>query len=162
MPKPNTYSKKQIILHWVVFVLIAMQFIMHEGIEKLWDKIEQGQSFVMTPAAGAHLGGGMLVFSLMVWRFVLRRKHGVPEEPQSMSKLMRLGATLAHWAFYILILLIVASGMSAWFGQILPAAEAHEAMTGALFFLIIGHALAALYHHFVVKDDVLKRMLKST
>jgi cytochrome b561 len=38
-------------------------------------------------------------------------------------------------------------------------AELHEALNIGLLLLIIGHALAAFFHHFVHKDDTLRRML---
>jgi cytochrome b561 len=39
--------------------------------------------------------------------------------------------------------------------------EAHEWLGNAIFFLVGIHALAALWHHYVLKDDTLRRMLNT-
>ena len=39
------------------------------------------------------------------------------------------------------------------------AEEAHEIFGVSAYLFIAVHALAALYHHYLVKDDTLKRML---
>ena len=38
------------------------------------------------------------------------------------------------------------------------AMEVHEALSFMLAWVIAGHVMAALYHHFIRKDNILKRM----
>ena len=83
----------------------------------------------------------------------------------------------AHWAFYVVILLIVASGMgtAAFTGLIeivfqgsgaplpenfddVPPLGAHEFGAAILFLLVIGHVVAALYHQYWLKDGLFSRM----
>jgi cytochrome b561 len=40
-----------------------------------------------------------------------------------------------------------------------PVQEVHEVLANGLVILAMLHAVAALAHHFVLKDDVLRRML---
>jgi len=39
------------------------------------------------------------------------------------------------------------------------AAEVHDTLTAALLFVVVVHIAAALRHHFLLHDDVLRRML---
>ena len=39
------------------------------------------------------------------------------------------------------------------------AAEVHEVLTMTLLIVVLGHVAAALRHHFLLRDDVLRRML---
>ncbi|CAM8636051.1 Cytochrome b561, bacterial/Ni-hydrogenase [Paracoccaceae bacterium] len=48
--------------------------------------------------------------------------------------------------------------MAAWFGGIVPAADAHEVMKVALLALVGAHVLAAIWHHVWLKDGLLLRM----
>ena len=36
--------------------------------------------------------------------------------------------------------------------------EVHEVLSNALLFLALAHAAAALFHHWILRDDVLRRM----
>ena len=83
----------------------------------------------------------------------------------------------AHWAFYVVILLIVASGIGTalftglieivfqgsgaplpeYFDDV-PPLDAHEFRAAILFLLVIGHVVAALYHQYWLKDGLFSRM----
>lgn len=155
---PNSYSRTQIRLHWAVFVLIALQFIFHEGIAETWEQIEQTGTAAGGVLVLGHVAGGIAILALVVWRLALRARHGVPPPlPGTPAATARLAA-LAHGGLYALMLAMVATGAMAWFGRIEAAAEAHEVLRIALIALIALHAGAALWHHFVRRDGVLARM----
>jgi cytochrome b561 len=162
-------------LHWLmalmIFGLLALGFYMSDlplSPEKL-----QLYSW--------HKWAGVTVFVLVWLRLAWRITHRPPALPGSMSPLMQLGAHAGHLMLYALMIAIPLSGwlmssakgfQTVWFG-VLPIpdligkdkalgqslAELHEALNIGLLLLVIGHALAAAFHHFVHKDDTLRRML---
>jgi cytochrome b561 len=98
-----------------------------------------------------------------------------------MLPLVKGVAHLGHVVLYGLMIVIPVSGWlmssakgvpTVWFG-VLPLPdllekdkelghllrEVHEVLNFVLLFLLAGHAAAALKHHWVDKDDILKRML---
>jgi cytochrome b561 len=72
MTAPKGYSARQIRLHWIVTVLIVLQFVLHDPMSEAWDLIEDGQ----TPASHwlvlSHVIGGVLVLIFALWRLALR------------------------------------------------------------------------------------------
>ena len=105
----------------------------------------------------------------------------VPAPPEGESHVIQLAGNVGHWALYALMVVIPLTGwlmssakgfQTVWFG-VLPLpdllakdkalgdqlAQLHWALNVGLLLLIAGHAAAALWHHFVHKDDTLRRML---
>ena len=97
--------------------------------------------------------------------------------------MLKFSARAAHGLLYALMVLIPLSGwlmssakgfQTVWFG-VLPIPdllsrdkelgdllqEVHEILNAALMLTLSGHVVAALWHHFVLKDDTLKRMTSS-
>lgn len=129
---------------------------------------------------GWHKQLGITVFALVVLRYVWRAYNVQPHKPASLSTMQHMAAQAAHYALYGVMLAMPISGyiMSMagghgvnWFGVQLPdligknpelggiAREIHEYVGYAFWGLLALHAGAALWHHFVQKDDVLTRML---
>ena len=128
-----------------------------------------------------HKSLGIAVLAIAAFRIVWRLAHGAPPMPANMSDFERSLAIAAHHALYLLMFLVPILGWlntSAaaipvnWFGigVLPPLMEAdpglqeifeaiHEITAKLLMFLIILHIVGALKHHFVAKDDVLKRMI---
>ena len=155
------YSRIQIVLHWVVAVLIILQFAFHEWISDAWDVIEKGGTADISVLVRAHIIGGILIFLLAAHRLRVRPKTGVPTPPKNEHKMLKMVANLTHWSFYALMFALPISGAAAWFGGIGKAADAHEILRGILLALVALHVLAALAHHFVLKTDVMARMLRA-
>lgn len=130
---------------------------------------------------GIHKSIGALIliatFLRLFWRFI----NMVPELPADMPTWQKLGAHGLHVALYILMFVMPLSGwlMSSaagfqvsvfgWFllpNLIAPDAGlrallgiAHEILAYAIIALVGLHILAALKHHFIDKDTILRRML---
>lgn len=153
-----TYSRLQIALHWIIFLLIAAQFILHEPIAQAWHKIEDGLPFEFHPLIAAHVFGGLLILVLVAWRIILRVKKGAPELPAEEPAALKLAAKATHLGLYILMLLMPISGAVAWFGGVFNAAEAHEVMKALMLLLIALHIAGALYQQFVLKTNIMSRM----
>jgi cytochrome b561 len=127
-----------------------------------------------------HKWAGVTAFVLVWLRLAWRVTHRPPALPEGLSPLMRLAAHVGHVALYGLMVVIPLSGwlmssakgfQTVWFG-VLPIPdligkdkalgdllkEVHEALNWLLMLTLAGHVLAALWHHFVLKDDTLRRM----
>ncbi len=128
-----------------------------------------------------HKWAGVSVFMLVWLRLVWRVLNPPPAYPSTMSPRIKGMAHLGHAALYGLMIVIPVSGWllssakgvpTVWFG-VLPLPdllekdkelghllhEVHEALNFVLLFLLAGHVVAALKHHWIDQDDILKRML---
>jgi cytochrome b561 len=172
----QAYSSSQKALHWVLFILVIGLY----GLTYCADFFPRGD-----PNREAvwwlHISFGLLLAALVILRVGVRLLRGAPDLPASMTGIERTMAKAGHLALYALLILIPILGiLLTWFrGDALtffglftipdpfqpdrPTAgfirELHGlAANGILIFAGL-HALAALWHYFVRKDDVLQRML---
>ena len=161
-------------LHWLmalmIFGLLALGFYMSD-LPLSPDKLQY---------YSWHKWAGVTVFALVWLRLAWRITHRPPALPDSLSAPMQWAAHVGHFLLYALMIAIPLSGwlmssakgfQTIWFG-VLPIpdligkdkalgdqlAQAHWALNVGLLLLITGHAGAALWHHFVLKDDTLRRM----
>ena len=157
----DMYTKQQIILHWIVVVLIASQYLFKHEIAAAWATIRSGEDFSFHPLILLHVVGGSLILIFMIWRLVLRGLHGVPAAPNNDQFLLTIISRIVHGAFYVVIILMSLSGLAAWFGDIILAAQVHNVLKVVLLALIAMHVLAVPFHHFVLKDRIMRRMIQS-
>jgi cytochrome b561 len=127
-----------------------------------------------------HFMLGLSVLAFAVLRLIVRFTNPTPAIVPAPPKWQATIANLMHIALYGLMIgmpiagWLILSGegkIIPFFGFELPAlmapnealadqiAELHETFGKAGYFLIGLHALAGLYHHYVVKDNSLRRML---
>jgi len=162
-------------LHWVIGVLVILMLIAGRTLESL--PLDERTEVIM-----AHSGLGTLVLLLMIVRLTWRRSHPPPGPTAQMSATQVRLSLWMHRGLYVLFILqpvlgiaqatfitdyeVVAFGLIDYSG--LAASDAGLARTfhilhglnaTILSVLVIGHILAGLYHHFVQKDEVLRRML---
>lgn len=161
-------------MHWLM-VLVFMGIFIAVNLIDVFPKGSDSRQI----AKNVHFSFGLLVFGLF-WLRVAFRLLGntpaiVPAPPVWQEKLAKLGH-LALYAIMVLMPLVGWAALSAFgkpipfFGMELPALmaenkelgrtikEVHEAGGNLAYFLIGGHALAALYHHYFMKDNTLRRM----
>lgn len=160
MSAPSSYSRTQIRIHWGIAILILVQMVSKFAIGPAWEAYEKGLEFTgITPIL--HVIPGVLVLLLVIVRLILRFRHGVPDPVEGGSPLQEKAAKAVHVALYVLLFLIPASGVAAWFGGVMQAVDAHEVFFKALLALTLLHAIAAIYHQHVLKDGLMSRMMKS-
>lgn len=154
MKVTSGYSGAQIALHWLIAGGVLFNYIVSSGMGRaLRQRLEAGE----VPVGGPHVWVGAAVMVLMVLRIALRLLRGGPApEPGVMGK----AALAVHGLLYLLMLAVPASGAVAWFGGVRAAGDPHGMLANLLILLAGVHALAALFHHYVMKDGVLKRMLR--
>lgn len=129
------------------------------------------------PVLRLHMAGGMLILALTVLRAVTRKFTARPAPIRTGHRLADSLAPLAHFGFYALILLMVGTGYATGIIAGLPAIvfansgdplppsfaayptfTAHFYLALVLLALIALHIAAALYHHVVRQDGLLRRM----
>lgn len=160
-PVRNGYSATQIAIHWIIAVLVVLQFAFRESMEEAWDAFKErgdpslGGSLVVQ----AHVWGGLAVLAFALWRLWLRQTRGVPAAPSEEPAPLRLAAHVTHVTLYALMLAMPLSGAATWFGGLWVAEELHGLLVVPLFFLVILHVLGSLFQHFYLKTNVLKRIV---
>jgi cytochrome b561 len=152
------YSKLQISLHWLVALLVVAQFVFHDGIAGAWDGFLEGKPAGFNPLVMGHVVGGALILALVLWRVVIRKRQGPVAPVAGTSKMMAQVTHLGHLALYAVLVLMALSGSGAWFGEVERAAQVHSLLRFAVLALVAGHFAASLYHHFWLKDGLLRRM----
>ena len=158
---PKGYSSAQIGLHWIIALLIALQFLFNEPMGEAFDSVMRGTVPPFSWAVWAHIAGGVAILALVLWRVALRRSRGVPPPPEGEGTLLGRAASLGHWALYALMVLMPVSGLVAWFGGVDTAGEAHGLMSNLMLFVLAVHVAAALWHQFWLKDHLLLRMMRA-
>ena len=177
-PTTSRYSPRLRTLPWLMAMLMALVYL----------SIEQRGVFARgSPGRGAmmqaHFWLGLVVFALAAWRLARRVSDGVPPISPPLPPWQHVPTRLLHAAFYLVLFFAmpVLGLLTMWTDDktllvpftdlALPAlmapdrALAHRLedihrWIGEAFYWVIGlHVLAALYHHFVLRDDTLRRMV---
>jgi cytochrome b561 len=170
--KAQSYGRTQIVLHWLIALMIFGLYAVGLSVD-LFDK--PVRPFVIN----LHAAFGVTLFALVVLRIAWRATHEKPPYPPDMGPLFRKAAAAGHGLLYLLMAIVPALGMRAFFLRGRPldfgvlqipspfeanrdlahqAAEFHGLMAHVLIALAVGHILAALYHQFVLRDNLLARM----
>lgn len=157
MMNSGKYSTWQITLHWMIVALMVVSFVSHEAIAAVWEKVELGETAQATVGARVHIAVGVTVFVLAIVRLLLRLRLGAPD-PLPAPPLQERASQVVHLALYAAIFLIPMSGMAAWFGGATAAADAHEILFKITMLIVLLHVVAAIYHQFVVKDGIFRRI----
>jgi cytochrome b561 len=167
------------LLHWLIVVLIAIQVTL----ALIADDLPLGMKKLAMLAR--HKSVGITILALAVIRLIWRWANPThPALPGTLKPYERVLANFTHAALYILLFAMPLSGwmMSSargfpvsWFGWVqLPdfvpknkalydaMLETHEVLAITLGLVVFLHIAAAVKHHVVLKDNVLRRMLPFT
>lgn len=171
----TNYGALSVGFHWVMVALITAVYAFME-LRGIFPKGSAGREWMKT----LHFMLGLSVLMLAAVRLLINLLDHPPGITPVPSRWQSLSARAVHYALYALMLglpllgwlLLSASGKPVpFFGLVLPPLtgenealadlleEIHEAGATFGYFLIGGHAAAALFHHYVLKDDTLRRML---
>lgn len=159
MTQPNGYTRTQILLHWATVGLVALQYLLHDGVSSAYDRALETGDYVLSAPVALHAGGGMAILILAVVRLLLRKEQGVPAAPAGEPPLFQAASKAAHLGFYALLFLLPISGAIAWGGRAEGAGSAHEALKTLLLVLIVAHVGAVVIHQVVWKTGLMRRMM---
>lgn len=154
------YARAQVALHWLTLVLLLASFVSHDWMKAAWRAVTREGAVELTVDLGTrvHVIAGISVLVLTLLRIVLRFTKGAPAPVAGQAPLITLASAIVHGLLYLVLLALPLTGMAAWFGLIETAAEVHEVLFNAGLVLLVAHVLAALFHQFVIKDNLLARM----
>jgi cytochrome b561 len=169
----NHFGLIAIILHWLMAVLIIGMLAV--GLYM----VEMPISIQKLKVYDLHKAVGLTILALACLRIIWRLSNSTPI--LNLPKLEQIAARLAHLGLYGLMLAMPLSGwlMSSaagrtpsFFGlfnvpnlvnpneQLMGLFQwAHQWLAYGLIALLTVHTLAALKHHFIDKDDILRRMI---
>lgn len=156
MKTTTGYSGIQIALHWLVAVLILVAWLSGEGAEEAMEAVEEGGAVGFVP----HVAFGLAILTLVVVRVLVRLSRGAPAAPGAPGSLSVLAADWGHRLIYLLMIAVPLGGASVFFLG-LEVGEIHGLAANLLMLVVLGHALMALYHQYVLKDGLLRRMMKA-
>ncbi|MAE21101.1 MAG: cytochrome B [Pseudomonas sp.] len=169
------YGWISILLHWCVAIAVFSMFGLGLYMVELtyYDAWYKG-------SLDLHKSAGIVLALVVIARFIWRLSNPSPRG-LSPSALENLAGHLAHLALYGLMAALFVSGylistadgqgidVFGWFsvpatltgdGQEDIAGEIHEWLAWGLISLVGLHAAAAMKHHFINRDDTLKRMCR--
>lgn len=171
----NTYGSVTRFLHWLVFLLVLIMIPLGYFMVDVPDKALRGQ------VINIHKVIGVSIFLLMLIRVLWAYNNVKPALPFQTPTWQRVIERLMHFLLYAGLIIMplsglvgaVAGGRPPHVGDInivLPISQnkelaefsfenIHNPLAIILIVLISIHILAALYHHFIKRDDVLRRML---
>ena len=161
-------------LHWFIVIAVISQLTIGLIFANLPEKDPRAGTFF-----GVHATLGLVIFLVMLGRFLWRQANPVPALPDTLKPYEKRIALANHWAFYALIiglpiggyLMVNAHGFAVpFFGIDLPKLlQKNESLADAFFYLHVGgafllmalillHVAAALRHEFLLRDNTLRRM----
>jgi cytochrome b561 len=152
------YSLAQIGLHWLVALMVPVQYLTGGSIERTHHAVHMG----MAPAYWdvvqhqLHNYAGMAIGLLMGARLVLRILQ--PPEIGAPGTWSGRAATALHHAFYAAIIGQACMGLVAsyvWFA----IAPYHVVGSRIILAMVALHLAAAIWHTLVVRDDTVDRIL---
>ncbi|MBA4325998.1 MAG: cytochrome b [Rhodobacter sp.] len=156
MKTTTGYSGIQIALHWLIAILIVTAWFTGEGAEEAMELVEEGGAAGFVP----HVALGLAILVLVVVRVLVRLSRGAPAAPGAPGSLSVLAADWGHRLIYLLMIAVPLGGAAVFFLG-LDLGRLHGQAANLLMLVVLGHALMALYHHYVLKDGLLRRMMRA-
>lgn len=164
-------------LHWLIAALILLQYGLGWIAADMRVSPQKIEWFVW------HKSVGITIFLLVILRIMWRISNPVPKPPAGTTRWQARLAWANHALLYVLLLAVPLTG---WvvsdtsripfrFFRVLDVpdflaanrvlsermGEIHEALTAALLVVAALHVAAALWHHFLRRDDTLSRMWRT-
>lgn len=169
------YDHVAMLFHWLMAAMLIAMFALGLYMTGLSFSPEKLKLYSW------HKWAGITLLALVTLRLLWRLTHRPPAMPSTMATWQRQLAHLGHLTLYVLMLAIPLSGWlmssakgvpTVFFGiwalpDLVPRDKAlgdalqslHWYLNLLLAATVAGHVLAALKHHFIERDDVLRRML---
>ena len=171
----HRYTGVAMSLHWLIGVMILIS--LGAGLYMVELKLSPAKLQLYS----WHKWAGVTIFALVLFRCVWRLTHTHPPLPSYLPRWQQLVAETTHYVLYALMIAIPLTGwlmssakgfQTVYFG-VLPIPDlltknkelgetlnlVHRYLNYTLIAIIAVHIGAAMKHHFINKDDILRRML---
>ena len=174
--RPERYDGIAILFHWLVAALIVGNIGLAWSLGS-FDRHDPVHDQILT----IHKSIGTTILLLAALRLVWRWTHPAPVLPETMPRWKRIAALTDEALLYAVLFIMPLSGLidagafsepvHYFFLFDLPPLIGHDEPLGHIAFavhqvsalilygLLLLHAGAALHHHYVLKDGILRRML---
>ncbi len=175
MPTKDRYPITLIALHWLIALLIVAAFALGTIMTDMRISPTKLQYY------SYHKWLGVTVLGLVAVRLLARLVSAAPGYPETMGIWQKNAANATHILLYVLMFAVPLSGYFYTSAAGYPVVylglfelptfiapdpdlkhtlkELHELLTNVMLGVVILHVLAALKHHFVDKDGILRRMM---
>ena len=176
-PPSDRYTYKARWFHWAMAILIVLAYALILS-RTQFERGSQLRTFVVQ----THFWVGIVVLIMAFFRIAERHRHTPPGITPPLEGILRTAATLSHYLLYaflfvqpvlgLLTVLIEKGSLPIPLTQLLipspfpiseDTAESLEdihKLLGTIFYYVIGlHVIAAIWHHFVRKDNTVKRIV---
>lgn len=170
------YDTTAKLLHWLIVALLIAQFLI------AWTMPHIGRHTPLSTSISLHFWLGVLILLIALVRLIWRAIHGVPGADEDVPVWQLQSANVVHWLLYGLLFVLPILGWlnASWrgypvtfFGLFeLPklvatripgwdwTGDLHSVLADYLLLPLVGlHVAAALHHHFIRGNEVLRRML---
>lgn len=169
----SRYDGVSIALHWLSAALIIALF----GLALVWEDFPRP---VRQQLIGLHLTLGIILTATLAWRIAWRLTPGHKVQPSVTGWTERASKAVQGALYFLLAGQVLLGFVARWtagrpmlfFGLPIPSPlpkvphpvteqleQVHNWVAWTIVILALGHAAAALYHHFVLRDQVLVGML---
>lgn len=163
------YDRTTIVLHWLTAILVIVQWI----IGRTTGLLPRGP--VRVDIWSVHVLLGVCITVVFIARIVWRLRHG-RRLPGIGTPVERVAASFVHIALYVVLGIVLALGFANTYvhgfplfnvltlpgkqdmATILRVNGWHGLAANVFAALVLLHTLAALFHHYVQRDDVMRRM----
>jgi cytochrome b561 len=171
---PKRYNPALVSLHWIIAILIFGTFLLAGE-----DEGGAAATIAGIPTMGVHMLLGITILVLLTIRLIIRWRTQHPDWATTGNRFLDKVGEITHWALYIFTFGMTITGISLAMrgnrlARVLGLASAapsgqfrsigfsigmfHGAIWFFLLLLILLHVGAALYHQFILKDNLLGRM----
>jgi cytochrome b561 len=171
----NSYSPVSVWLHWIMLILLIGAYACIE-FRVVFERGSDARELIKT----FHYAFGISIFALVWLRLIARlsspninrEKYGLVQKTASKLMFLALYTLMISMPILGFVLISAEGNVITFFGMQLPLLDIqskeladqiediHETLGKVGYFLIGLHALAGLFHHFVIKDETMKRMLR--
>lgn len=180
LPLPRRYDGFTIALHWATALIVIFMF----ASAHIWEVLEHSNP-LRKGLQSVHISMGILlaviIIGRLLWRLFTVSTGRSKQAPIAMPTVLKAASHLTHLALYLLLVAQIILGfLFRWsqaepfyFFGLFPIPDVfdfdsvmthtfgmlHNNVAWALIILAGVHALAALFHHYVLRDGTLRRML---
>lgn len=168
----SRYHPALVVLHWALAFLIIAALVL--GALKMAPMANTNPMKV--EALRAHMTGGIIILASMSLRLLIRRVTRHPPNAITGAPLLNRLARFSHAAFYVVVIAMALSGLTMGLQTgvirlvagghppvppdfwVFPMRSVHYVISRALLVLIALHLAGVVYHTFILRDHLLRRM----